>query len=468
MNAFLLSVVLAQATAAPVLTLDDALRAAAEQNLDLVAARARLEKAQSASRRAWAGYLPTLTAGASYTRNSTGAEITLPVSYHIRDVGSPVGPGPGDPTQEPTPEKPPGGPTPYILFPAELASVTVQEQNQFGGQVELRQAILAPALWAAISNATTSEELAAMQYDAIRRELLFSVARAWFGAVGLREAVQVQERLLQIQEKHQEQARIRYEAGAVPKIDLLRAQIDHTRAEQDLVRTRNALLAAKSTLATLLAREPDFELPSRDALPAQISEASPDAVLNQALEQRPEIRAAALGQKLAAGTRRMAWLGYLPTVGLNAQYRISNVAGFAGELDTWAVTVGVQWTIWDGGLREIQLREAAADQREADANARATDLRIRDEVRRALLEVESARANRVKAAQTLQLANETLQLVQTAYQAGGATSLDVSNATAGVLSAELTQLNESVSAHLAALGVLKAAGAFDVKTESTP
>ena len=57
------------------LTLDDALADAAARNLDLKAAGARLRQAQQTIWKAWAGYLPQVSASGTYTRNQEGAEI---------------------------------------------------------------------------------------------------------------------------------------------------------------------------------------------------------------------------------------------------------------------------------------------------------------------------------------------------------------------------------------------------------
>ncbi len=65
-------------TAGPILTLDDALRRGAEANLDLEAARARLERARAGIGRAWSFHLPQVTAGASCTCPSRPDFNTLP------------------------------------------------------------------------------------------------------------------------------------------------------------------------------------------------------------------------------------------------------------------------------------------------------------------------------------------------------------------------------------------------------
>jgi outer membrane protein TolC len=451
------ALVFSQAEELPVLTLEQALQAASAQNYDLSAARARLERAQLSSRRAWAGYLPTLAVGASYTRNQVAAEITLPSAFAIRDVGVPTS-APSDPAAE---SPIPGEPTTLVQVPVEFNSVTIQRLNQLGAQAELRQALFAPALWATIQNAHRSEEIAELQYDAARREVLYGVARTYFGAAGLQETAVVQERLLETFRQQHRNAQLRVRAGAAPRIDELRAEIDLAAAEQNLVRTRNAHKAAVSALAALLGREPDFEVQGREALSELSAPPELEALSEQALVARPDVRAARSAVTLAEGNRRAVAYSYLPNVGFTAQWRIANAAGFTGQAASWAAIIGLNWTLWDGGLREVQLREARTGISEALAQRAGTEARARDEVRRALLELDSARANRQTAARQVELASENLSLVQRAWEAGAATSLDVSNASSALLGAELSQLNEHISAYLASLQVLKAAGAFD-------
>lgn len=461
-----------EAAQLPVLPFEEALQQADVGNLDLQAARARLERAEAGVRQAWAGYLPSLTVGGSITRNNVAARIALPTGYFIRDLGAvpPGTPGPYDPSRgEPSPENPPGNPTSLIQVPSGFAEVEVQKLVQAGAQAELRQAVLAPTLWAAIHSANLGERSATLQVEAARRQVLFGAAQLYLGAAGLKEAVAVQERLLDIQREQTRLAEERFRAGTAPRLDVLRAQIDLARAEQDLVRTRNSLASARSSLATLLGRAPDFDVQGPEGLPMDAPglPGSPDEAVDRARTGRPDLLAAQLAVEQARTVRMSVIYSYFPFLSLSAQYRVSNVTGFAGRPDTWAIIAGLNWTLWDGGAREAQLHAANAGIAEAQASARAAQLRTEDEVRRAMLELESARANREKARQQLTLAQENIKLVQLAYQAGAASSLDVSVATSQLAGAELGAINERVSAYLAGLSVLRAAGLFDAPSAAT-
>lgn len=409
---------MATAGATPVLTLEQALEQARQNNLDLRIARERLSQAELASRRAWAGYLPTVVASGAYIRNSDEARVGLP-----------------------------GGP-----------EIVIQPFNQFTGQLELRQALIAPQLWAGIKASYSAEQLALLNTEQAKREILFGVAQAYYGAAAAQAAVMAQERLLEVNQARVKDTQARYDAGTVTRVALLSAQLDLTRAEQDLLRQRNSLAAAKLALATLLVREDsDFELapPPEPSLPPEETD-----LVNLALEQRADVAASRENVNLANINKTGAWLAYLPTLGVNAAYRANNAAGFTGQSTTWAITVAASWTIWDGGLREVNLREQSSRVRESTALREQSELRTREEVRRSQLDLETALGNRARAAQALELAREQQRLTEISFKAGVATYLEVTNANAALTGAEVGFISERLNAALSALRLLRSVGAF--------
>lgn len=441
------------------LTLEQALEAAEKNNLDLVAARARLDQSAELSRKVWANYLPSISAGANYQYNNVEARIALPSGYYIRDVFQPQGPA-FDPTREPGIDNPPGAQTNLILVPSGLTEAPIQVHHQFGAQVQVNQTILAPALWPAIQSAYLGEKVAELSVENARREILFGVAQLYFGAVTLKEVVQIQERLLEQQAAHEKNAQIRFEAGAVPKMLLLRAQIERARTEQDLLRARNSYRAARISLGTLLDRSPEFEVVHPDVTAAKVD---PAQAASEQAERRPDIAAAKTSVELAEASRRTAWFKFLPNVGANGTYRWANVTGFTGQNTSWFVGVGLNWVIWDGGLREAELRESAAKMVEAQAQLRNAENKAKDELQRAIIDAESARANATKAQEQLKLARENASIIDVNFKAGVATYLEVADANTALRAAELGAVTEQLNAELAELRIAKAAGTFGVK-----
>lgn len=409
------------APAGPVLTLEEALGSAEKQNLDLKAAQARLRQADELSWKAWSGYLPHVTAAGTYTRNEL--ESVLPEGSF----------GPGSP------------------------EVTIQAKDQLAGQVEATQALVAPQLLFAIPNANRGERIARLDVESARREVLFAVAQAYYGAASARRAREVSERLLEIAARQEKDARVRYQAGTIAKVGQLRAEIDRARAEQDLKRSQNAYASARIALATLLDRRPDFEV---EDPPEPVLAADAAAMEEAALRDRTDVQAARLAVDLQRGERKQAISRYLPNLGAFGRYQLANEAGFTGEKDAWAVGLALQWQLLDGGLRESDIREAGARIDEALANSASAELRARQEVQQAWLDLDSARANAAKAREQRDLAAENQRLVDVAYRAGTATAVEQADATAELRNAELGEVTETLSAQLAALRVLRAAGAF--------
>ncbi len=409
------------APAGPVLTLEEALALAARQNLDLRAAQARLRQADELGWKAWSNYLPQLTAGGVYTHNQY--EAVLP-------AGS-LGPG--------SPE------------------IVIQGKDQLNGQLEATQALLAPQLFFAIPNARRGQEIARLDLETARREVLFGVAQAYYGMASLQRGREVSERLLEIAARQEKDARVRYQAGAIAKVGLLRAEIDRARAEQDLKRAQNAVASARIGLATLLDRTPDFEVvdPPEPVLPADVA-----TLETAAARDRSDVRAARLAVDVQQGTRHQEMARYLPDLGAFGRYLFANEPGFTGEKAAWAIGLQLQWKLFDGGLRESNVREAGARVDEAEATAAGAELKAREEVRQAWLDLDSARANAAKAKEQRDLAAENQRLVDVAFRAGTATAVEQADATAQLRTAEIGEVTETLAAQLAALRVLKAAGAF--------
>lgn len=452
MNALSLCAALLLAQAAPspkLLTFDDAVREAQARSADLQAVRAKLDQARTIGWKAWSYHLPQVKAGASYTRNQSEAVIALPTGYHIVDTGQP-GPAPGQGTATTLQTGAPNG----------VLEATLQKKHQLGAQVEATMPLIAPALWFGISAARHGEKQAENALESARREILFGVAQLYYGAVGLKYAVQITEKQLAVALGHEKDARVRFQAGTTPKVALLRAEIDRSKAELDLKSAQAGYDSMRTALSTFLDRKDtdyDVEVPAEQPVAASAGDLEASAVL------RPDVVAAREAVAVAEGGRGAVWSRYLPSVGAFARWQWANLGGFTGKQDSWAVGLGLSWTLFDGTLREAEIKENGARVAEAEAGLRAAEARAREDVKRGRLDLETALATRQKAKETVELARENHRLVEVNYKAGAATYLEVSDAQNQLTSAELANVTEDLKARLSALRLLKAAGRFDPK-----
>jgi outer membrane protein TolC len=330
----------------------------------------------------------------------------------------------------------------------------VIKQNQWQGTLDASQMLFSPQLWFAIQSASRGSDTAREATESIRRQILFGTANAFYGVATLREAAQISDRLLEVAQRQEKDARVRYQAGTIAKVGLLRAEISRASAEQDVLRSRNAYQSARLALAQLIDSPPDFDVvnPEEPKLPADTSK-----LLDDALRDRSDVRAArsALGAAQSANSSVIG--SYFPNVVAVGHYQKSNFASFT-PAEFWTVGLALQWKLYDGGLREANLREASGKVTETEANLASAEATARREVGQALLDLESARANATKAKEQRELAAENQRLVDVSYRAGSATAVEQADATAQLRNAELTALTEALSAQVAALRVMQTSG----------
>jgi outer membrane protein TolC len=412
--------------AAPVITIQDALRIASERNLDLQVLKAQLAQAEEISWKAWSGYLPRATlTGAWQGQREISADFS-----------------------------------PFAGQPAGSVMVTLQPGSVTQGQIEVSQTLLSASLIYGIRQAKATERAASLNIANGRRSLLFGVAGAYYGAAALKETLGVAERLLEIAQRQEKDARVRFQAGTIAKVGLLRAEIDRARAEQDLKRARNSYESQRVALATLLDRDASFDV-TPPPPPPLADTPNPEDLVKLALDLRLDLKAARAQLDAARAYRSAAISRYIPNVGAFYRYQQQSSPSVFAAGENWQAGVGLQWPILDGGLRESDVREGNARIAEASAASRRAEAKARQEVVQALIDLDSARANAAKAKEQRDLAAENSRLVDVSYRAGAATAVELADATAALRTSEIGVVTEGLNAQLAALRVLLAVGEFD-------
>ena len=410
----------------PVLPLSDALETARRGNPDLAIALERVRQADNNVLRAWAAVKPTLTANASDTHNSYNS-ITFDTTFK---------PVPGNPN-------------------AQAASLN------FNWNIFNLRAL--PALQSAYQQIDVAKLTETQQ----RRELLLSVASTYYSGLALRELAIVAARQARATRDHAVDAQARYEAGLVQLSAALRARIDYLRADQETRRAQFNYEASKSQLAALLDRhDTAFELAPPETAPPEIQGAFRDLV-EKALAERPEMAAARANEEIAARLKTDAWAQFLPTLALSANARYNNPATtFTGDKSTWSIAVAITLPLYDGGFRYVALKDADSQMRQAKAQTRGEAARIEDELRRAQLDLASARSLRDEAEATLAVSRENERLVRAQFEAGTASQVEVSDAEAALFQSESAALQQRLAVQIAALRLAKSVGAFDVNGAS--
>jgi outer membrane protein len=243
-------------------------------------------------------------------------------------------------------------------------------------------------------------------------------------------------------QKQVQDAKARYNAGTITKADLLRFETAVANARQQLIQGTTAELTARQSLLTLLARNPqdpsiefveplDLEKDAATQVPG-----TTDALINQALANRPEVARADKEAEAARANGQARMFALLPEVDIQAAY--SNVRGqiFQPE-NAFFVGVVTNWPFWTWGSRWYAAQGA---QRQADA-AEALQADTRKQV---ALDVSSkyvllqAQFVAVLVAETaIASADEAYRVTSAQVSAGTATTTDLLDAQSALTTAKL-------------------------------
>ena len=157
-----------------------------------------------------------------------------------------------------------------------------------------------------------------------------------------------------------------------------------------------------------------------------------EALIDRAMENRPDLMAQALRIRSAEARIRAARGEYKPQIvlsGAAAQTSVWPTADY-GELGsasepTWSAELGVRWRIFDGGARKNELLSAESKRREAEDELTTKDDEATREVWSAYIAFRTALRKHEAAVALLKSANESYSASLDAYQFGVKNLVDV-------------------------------------------
>lgn len=420
----------------PVLSLEEALAAASERNLTLQAQELELERASAQLSQAWGLILPMAQAGGTWSHadHEDTADFTSGLADFFEELGFPVE---GDVGGEP---------------------IVVRQQDEVSGTLSASVAVVDPQSWATIGVARKGRRLAEASVDEVRQQLLLGVGQAWYGArvSGLLVSLQAEQEAAA--ELHLDVARRRLEAGAGLRIDVVRAATDLARVRQDRLQATLAWESARDALGVLTGVG---GLPVAGEAPVLAVPQGPDEELvARALSAREDIQRARAQVALASASLTQAWMGFLPQLSLAWQgsYRFTEATALGSDDPSrWTAVASLSVPIY-AHSRYGLLDERRASLRQARLRLEDLEAQAGQDVRQALRDHHTAQAAVALAREQAELAREGLAITETAYAQGVGSSLEVSDARASEVAAEVNALTSALQAELARLSLLRALG----------
>jgi outer membrane protein TolC len=254
------------------------------------------------------------------------------------------------------------------------------------------------------------------------------------------------------------QAEVRKEAGTNARIDVTRTLVELQGQQQRLTALQSDLRKQKLALARLIGLPLDRELTLSDQLafnPPPVPEAA--GAVQQAFQKRWDLQAAVSQVRAAEIVVSAAHAERLPSASLTADYGVLGPSP-TNNHGVYTVTGAINVPVYQGGRVKADVEQAQATLHQRQAELADQRGRVEQDVRTALIELETAIGEVRLAENNRGYATETLREARDRFNAGVTTTVEVVQAQEQVASAESDYISALFAFDLARISLARAMG----------
>jgi len=308
-------------------------------------------------------------------------------------------------------------------------------------------------------------DTAKVEFEQTRLDLILQVKVSYYAVLTAEKGVEVAQQTVAQLESNLEVAQAFFDVGMTAKNDLLQVEVSMAQARQYLITAQNALEITRAVFNTLLRRdinEPVWLVETLDYVPMTIVV---DRFIEEAYQERPELKTAEFGVKSAKRGVGLAASGLFPQMSVMFNYTREgdtpwvNGSRFQSDAESWYVTAVAQWNIWDWGKTWWGVGENKAKVFQAKCALEEIKDGVRLEVQEASLRVTEARKNIQVAETAVSQAEENFRINEERYKGQVATSTDVLDALTLLLQAKTNYYKALSDYNIAKARLQRAIGA---------
>ncbi len=327
-------------------------------------------------------------------------------------------------------------------------------QNFWQTELSVSQRLFSGTAIPLLSGAYATTRAARATFERERRGTRLEVARVYYRLYTSRQAIALSEASLANANNQLVLAERQVEAGVTDARARIQAQLAVARAQRDLDQALEGVIGSEQAFAIVVGEEaPEtLELPPPMSVPTDLEAAVARG------RGRLDVQAARHQADAARFNRRGLTAQWLPVVDGQFTYNYDEGQAFLPEPWFWRLSVSATWSLWDGGLRLAERREASAQLRAAALQVQLAEQTAEQEVRVAFEAFRRASTGLAATGEELRLARENLRLAELGFGSGSATWLEVEQAELAVRAAELTAVQERMARDIAAMELLASTG----------
>jgi outer membrane protein TolC len=316
--------------------------------------------------------------------------------------------------------------------------------------------------WKAINDThAASENVKSAQdtYKDARDLVILSVGYSYLQAVADAARIDTVDAQVKTAQTLYDQASDQVKAGTSPAIDSLRAQVELKSRQQQLIQAKNDFAIQKLTLARVIGLAPGQQFELADKTPYEpFAGMTVEQALKRAYDSRSDFQAALASVRSAEYSRKAAHAGYLPSFSLSADYGLAGTIPSGTSHGVFDTRGTLTIPIFQGGRVHGDVLEADARLEQSQQRLENVRAQVDQDVRTALLNIESGEEQVAVAQSNVDLAEQTLTQARDRFRAGVTDTVEVVQAQEAVASAHENYISSLYQDNYAKISLARALG----------
>jgi len=396
---FLFCIFTNDAQSADKLTLQQSIDLALSQSVLIQSAREGVRSAEAQKQEAFTGFLPKFSTSYSYQRYNEEPGENLSVNV------------PGFPSFLPTSTK-----------------------DNYSWVIEAKQPIFAGGgILANYQANRIGREIASMDESSTVQDIIQDVRVAYFNVLKAEKNLTVAKQSVEQLEAHRNMSQDFFDAGVIPKNDLLRSEVELANGRQNLVRAENGIEIAKARFNTVLRRDINTPTEVEDILSLRDYPKSLDECRKLAMENRTEIKSYTQKVEQSRKLVDVAKSEYYPSVNVVGHFeRYGDDASVNGSplrnADNSYVMGVASWNFWEWGKTKNRVDASRARENQATYALENLKDQVALDVKNAWLGLQESRKQVAVTQKAIEQAEENYRITQERYREQVGTATDVVDA----------------------------------------
>ncbi len=411
-----------------ILTLENAIKIALENNNQVKLARLEIIKSDEKLIEARSGLIPQITVSGSYSRYLKKPVLFLP------------------------PDSPFGRLTGGVI--------EIGFDNSYIGLINLQMPLFSWSVYAGIKTANKGRLIAEQAYKSAVLKTISDVKKSFYGLLLAKEAYKITQMRIELAEDNLKNVEKLYRQGVASEYDYINAQVQYQNLQPLLIQAENNLEIAKNALKLVLGIDVKQDIDVEGEMNVDnLTEIDYSTALKELYENNPDLKQVEYQVDLSKDLVSLELAGHLPSLFLTGNFQYQAQANdFNFNQYRWIRTtfVGlqIQIPIFKGFGTQARVDQAKMSLQQTMERMTFTKQLLENELKNTIYKIEQSKKRIEAQKKAVELAELGYKIARKRFESGVGTQLEVSNSELNLAQAKLNY-QQAIYDYLTALSELE-------------